>query len=250
MGIFSKFFKQKEAKKLPPIDFSLVAVDVHSHLIPGIDDGAQTMEDSITLITQLQELGYKKLITTPHIYIDYYKNTPEIIQNGLKDLKQELVKQGISIQIEAAAEYFLDQYFLDLLEKDPLLTFGENYLLFEQPFLAETPYLSEAIFQIQLKGLKPVLAHVERYNFWHGNYDKFHEWKEKGVLFQLNINSLSGAYGPTTKLAAEYMINHNLYDFLGSDCHNERHIDIMKESATQASIHKLVQSGTLLNAKL
>ena len=136
--------------------------DVHSHLLPGIDDGAQSMEDSVDLVRQLGALGFKKLVTTPHIIHDFYPNNAEIIRSKLHDLKQRLLQEDIKIDLNAAAEYYLDEFFMDqLAQNSPLLTFGENYILFETPFMNEPNYLKESIFKLISKGLRPVLAHPE-----------------------------------------------------------------------------------------
>ncbi len=249
MGFLKKLFKKK-VERLDPINFEVFHTDVHSHLIPGIDDGAQNIDQSIELIESLIGLGYKKIITTPHIYMDYYQNTPEIILEGLNAVQIELKKRNINIQIEAAAEYFLDDHFLKEIEKENLLTFGDNYVLFELPFLTETPYLADAIFQMQLKGYKPVLAHVERYNYWHQSHEELHKIKDKGVLFQLNINSLSGAYGPGCKETAQYMIEKNMYNLVGSDCHHLKHIELLKQASQEKALHDLVAQGDLINSAL
>ena len=126
--MFSFFKKSKEKVILPK-------VDLHSHLLPGIDDGVQTLEESIDLISNFSKLGYEKLITTPHIMSDFYANTPEIINAKLKEVRQAVSQAGLSIQIEAAAEYYFDENFIDLVEsKKGLLTFGDNYVLFEIGF--------------------------------------------------------------------------------------------------------------------
>jgi len=249
VGLLSFLFKKNNIKKIAA-DLSVLHVDVHSHLIPGIDDGAQTMEEAIALLLKLKEMGYRKIITTPHTMIDYYKNTPEIIQEGVKLVNQTLKDKKINLEVEASSEYFLDQHFLQLIEENRLLPFGDNYILFELSFMTEPKLLGEAIFQLQLKGYKPILAHVERYNYWHNNYEKFQEIKDKGVFFQLNLNSLTGVYNESTKKAAEYMIEQGMYEFLGSDCHHMRHIELMGQAVTEPSLHSLLESGKLLNHTL
>lgn len=246
---FLDLFKQKQPE-LPELDLSVLNTDVHSHLIPGIDDGSKSMEETIEMLLEFKALGYSKIITTPHIMVDYYKNTSEIILRGLDQVREELIKQHISLKIEAAAEYFLDDYFLNLIANKDILHFGSKYVLFELSFSGQGPYLPDAVFQLQMAGYKPVLAHVERYQYWHGIYDKYHEWKDKEVYFQLNTNSLSGHYGPGVRKAAEYLIDKNMYDFIGSDCHNMNHINLIKTTRKDPYLHKLISSNKLLNHKL
>lgn len=243
MGLFN-FFKKKE-QLLEPLDFKIFGTDVHSHFIPGIDDGAKTIDDSIALIQGIIELGYTKIITTPHIMCDYYKNTPEIIKSGAKDVQNALKDRGIKIDFSAAAEYNLDAEFEDKIEAEELLTFGKNYVLFELPFFAEPQNLSTAVFKMQTKDYQPILAHVERYSYWFNDRSKITSLKDKGVLLQLNINSLTGHYGPEVKELAEWMIDENLVDVVGSDCHHLGHIDLLKKAAQLPYLHKLAERDLL-----
>ena len=193
MGLFSNIFPKKELT-IEPIDLSFLRNDIHSHLIPGIDDGSPDMETTIMLLKKFIDLGYKKVITTPHIMSDYYKNTPEIILSGLDKVKAEIIKNNLDIEIEAAAEYNLEPEFEDLLEKNNFLTFGlEKYLLFELSFFDEPPKVNDIIWKMREKEVTPVLAHVERYAYWHKDYDKIEEMINRGVKLQLNIGSVIGA---------------------------------------------------------
>jgi tyrosine-protein phosphatase YwqE len=247
MGFFS-FFKKKE--NLTPADLSQLQVDIHSHLIPGIDDGAKTIEDSIRLLQRFAELGFKKVITTPHVMSDFYRNTPDIILSGLNKLKNELAKQNFSITIEAAAEYYLDYELEKKIELKELLTLGGKYVLFELPFVAAPDNLHKAIFDMQTNGYIPILAHPERYSYWYRSFDTYYELKEKGVLFQLNTISLTGHYSPETKKIAERMIDENLIDFVGSDCHHLHHLEILNHARTLKYFHKVLESGKLKNSSL
>jgi protein-tyrosine phosphatase len=246
MGIFNKIFGKKD-KVLPPADLSFLKTDVHSHFIPGIDDGAKTIEDSLELIGAMEKMGYTKVITTPHIMSDYYRNTPEIILGGLDLVRNALAKSGSKMQIEAAAEYYIDFDFQEKIKEKKLLTFGNNYVLFEMPFIGEPQILNTVIFDMQMAGYKPVLAHVERYQFWHQDYEKIQSMKDKGVLLQLNINSLSGYYSPQVRKLAEKMIDENMFDLLGSDCHHTGHIELMQKAITMPYFHKIMNYPGLIN---
>jgi len=257
MSFLSDIFKSSKTKI--PADLSVLKCDVHSHFIPGIDDGAQTMDDSVALIREFYNLGYKKIITTPHILADGFRNTPEKILNGLEKVRVALKNENIPIQIEAAAEYYIDFDFGRKIEQEKLLTFGKpapnktsgNYLLFEVSYVNPPDNLEHIIFQLQTSGYKPVLAHPERYLFWARNFEKYEQLKEKGVLLQLNINSLTGYYSRETKKIAEQLIEKNMVDFLGSDCHHSGHTNLIKTSAVyQKSLHKLIESRKLLNSTL
>ena len=216
------------------------------------------MEDSVALIREFHKLGYKKVITTPHILTDGYPNTPEKILGGLEKVRVALRNENIPVQIEAAAEYYLDFDFERKLKEEKLLTFGKpapnsvsgNYLLFEVSYVNSPDNLDRIVFDLQTAGYKPVLAHPERYPFWMGNLEKYEKLKEKGILFQLNIMSVTGYYGNDSKKTAELLIEKNMIDLLGSDCHKMRHVEVMREAVYQKSLHKLIGSGKLLNSAL
>jgi protein-tyrosine phosphatase len=248
MGLFN-FFK-KTTRLDTPVDLSTLGCDIHSHFIPGIDDGAKTIEDSVQMITELHKMGYKKVITTPHIMSDYYRNTPEIILGGLDKVRAALKEANIPIEVNAASEYYLDYDFERKLDEEKLLTFGDNHLLFEISYMNPPDNLMHVIFKMQLHGYKPVLAHPERYNFWHTDFKKYETFIDKGVLLQMNINSLTGYYSISTKKIAEQMIDKNMISFLGTDCHHIGHIDLIKNVVYEKHLLKLIESETLLNKTL
>tara|TARA_B110000305_G_scaffold131298_1_gene146686 strand:+ start:354 stop:1106 length:753 start_codon:yes stop_codon:yes gene_type:complete len=250
MGLFNRIFSKKELT-IEPINLSFLRNDIHSHLIPGIDDGSPDMETTIILLKKFIDLGYKKVITTPHIMSDYYKNTPEIILSGLDKVNEEIIKNNLHIEIEAAAEYNLEPEFEDLLEKNNLLTFGtENYLLFELSFFDQPPRLNEIIWKMREKGLSPVLAHVERYGYWHKDYDKIEEMINRGVKIQVNVGSIIGAYGPEVKKVAEKLIEDKVINFVGSDCHHEQHLEMINHASRLPIFHSLIQQEQILNKSL
>ncbi len=218
--MLGSLFRSKK-KSAPPA----FATDLHSHLLPGIDDGVQTMEEALEVIKGFKNLGYQRLITTPHIMHDYYRNTPDIIQNKLAAVRQALTDAGIEIELQAAAEYYLDEYFLELIGgEEPLLTFGNKYVLFELPFLSKPMILQEAVFALQTKGYRPVLAHVERYLYFSKDTGPLYDLHHAGVVFQLNLLSLAGFYGKEVKKQAEKLLKAGLIGMVGSDCHNNRHL--------------------------
>ena len=236
--MFSGFFKKK--KQLEPIDLGQIAVDMHSHLIPGIDDGSKSMDESIAMLAKFQHLGYRKVITTPHVMFDYYRNTPEIILSGLEQVRETAAKLGLDIEIEAAAEYYFDEYFLELIAKKELLTFGDNYVLVEFAFQGKPMYENEMFFDLLNAGYKPILAHFERYTAFHGSFEKAQEYRDRGVLIQMNLNSLTGHYGPEVKRQAEKIVDGALIDFVGSDCHRIQHLLTLEENSSLPYMHKLL----------
>lgn len=249
MSIFSNIFKKSHPGEL--IDLGLLNCDVHSHFIPGIDDGAKTMKDSLDLLKGIEDLGYKKVITTPHVMSDFFRNTTAVITTGLEQVRNAAKAEGIELEIDAAAEYYFDFDLENKMKNERLLTFGLDYLLFEVSYMNAPDNLDAFIFNLQTSGYKPVIAHPERYPFWFTkNLENFEKLKDKGVFFQLNINALTGHYSPSTKKVAEQMIDKGWYEFLGSDCHHLGHIDLMKKVRTEKYLEKLINSGKLLNSTL
>jgi tyrosine-protein phosphatase YwqE len=225
---------------------------MHSHLIPGVDDGSPDLETSISLIKDLSEMGYKKLITTPHIMWDMYKNTPEIIRPRHEMLQNALRSNGIPVELEVAAEYLIDDHFEKSLESDDeLLCFNGNLILVEFSFVQEPVELKSVLFKLQIKGLQPVIAHPERYLYFGANKQWYSEIKALGCLFQLNILSLSGFYGKAPVELAQYLIKQQYYNLIGTDLHNSRHIDLLRASSPYLPvIKKLIHSGSILNHQL
>jgi tyrosine-protein phosphatase YwqE len=248
MGFFQKIFGISTSKE--PVYYSVLKTDFHSHLIPGIDDGARTIDDSLALIGQFKELGFKKIITTPHIQDEFYKNTPEIILAGLDKVKAAMAEAGLEIEIEAAAEYLLDDGFEQKLKNKELMTFGQKHILVELSYFSPHPSLLSFIFELQLEGYQVILAHPERYSYWFNDLKKFEELKNRSVFFQLNTVSLSGHYGSDVKKIAEKMIALGMYDFVGSDVHNQHYMDSFSKVRFEKSMKKLMDSGKLKNDQL
>jgi tyrosine-protein phosphatase YwqE len=223
---------------------------MHAHFLPGIDDGATTLEESLFLIKKLMDCGYTKLVATPHIMNDFFKNTPEIIYSKLFLVKEAVMAQGWNIEIEAAAEYYLDEWFMGMLQNNsPLLTFSNRYLLFETSFINQPALLHEAIFLMQSLNYKPVLAHPERYIYFQENFEKCAELHSNGVLMQININSLSGYYSAPAQLLAEKLIDKKMVHFAGTDCHTMKHIKALQLTHTKKYYSKLLACD-LLNYEL
>lgn len=237
MGIFSKLFKKKEV--LPPFDLGRFKSDMHSHLIPGIDDGAQDMDQTIAMLAKFESLGYKKVVTTPHIMTDSFPNNPEIILSGLEKVKNEIKKVGIEIEIEAAAEYYFDETLMPKIKNKELLTFGDNYVLVEFAFHSPPQFLDQLFFELKTHGYRPVIAHFERYLYYLGKIDKAEKWRSEGINIQINLNSLFGQYGPEVQKQAEKLIDEGQFDFVGTDCHRIEHLMILEKNLSSPYLHKI-----------
>lgn len=229
MGLFDFFKSSSKSNEQVSVDFSNLGVDLHSHLIPGIDDGSKSLEDSIQLIRELKNLGFHKIITTPHIMSDYYRNTPDIILSGRDKVREELHRLNIDVPFDAAAEYYYDEYFVDILKSNKVIAINNEYLLFELSYLTKPTGVREIIFEIQLKGYKPLLAHPERYPFY--SLAEYMQLKEAGCLFQMNILSPTGHYGSNAMHNAELLIENQMIDFIATDLHHMQHIRLIRKNA-------------------
>ena len=247
MGIFSSLFSSKK-QPLEPFDLSIIGSDMHSHLIPGIDDGSRNMDETIAMLAKFESLGYKKVITTPHIMNEVYPNGPESIIGGLTSVQETAKSLGLSIEIEAAAEYYFDETLVEKIRNRSVLSFQE-YVLVEFSFHSKPEFEDKLFFEMQTAAYKPVLAHFERYPYYHGSVDKAVYFKEKGVAIQLNLNSLTGHYGQSVKKQAELLIDEGLVDFAATDCHRIQHLMLLEEHLRNPYFHKLGELN-LLNKTL
>ncbi len=248
-GLFKK--KKTEPAQSAFVDYSGLKVDMHSHLLPGIDDGSPDAETSVTFIKALMKLGYQKFITTPHIYPDLYPNTRETILAAHQILTAKLQQENINVEIIPAAEYFIDDLFADRLQKDePLLTLHKNWVLVEVSFMSPPPDLNTILFNMIVKGYQPVLAHPERYSFYHSKKEIYHRFKDQGCMLQVNLLSLSGYYGKGAQEAAQYMVKEKIVDLIGTDLHHQRHLDAMHHPALFADVQLALQTNSILNPTL
>jgi len=245
-----KLFSRSKPKG-DKFDFSVFKTDMHSHLLPGIDDGAKDLANSIQLIRGMKDLGYQKLITTPHIIWDMYRNTPQIINEKLALIRDAIEQEGIDIEIHAAAEYFLDEHVQELLKKkEPLLTISGNKVLTEFSMAFPSMNIKDILFEMEMQGYQPIIAHPERYIYLQQNKEFYAELKDIGCIFQLNLLSLTGYYGRSVKDLAEYLANNDFYDLVGTDLHNFHYLEGLQQMSMSNTLKKLIESGHLMNAQL
>jgi tyrosine-protein phosphatase YwqE len=254
-SFFQKLFGGKTSQPLPAVEsLEVLVADMHSHLLPGLDDGAETVEQSIEMLKELRAVGYRKLVMTPHVMGDFYKNTPEGIRAALAVLQEAATNAGITdVQLECAAEYYLDEWFGQRLDRnDELLTFGgeQRYVLIETSYINEPFNLAETIFRLKSMGYRPVLAHPERYTYFYGRFADLEKVRENGVLLQLNLNSLAGYYSPGAKKLAEKLVDAGLVDMVGTDTHNLKHTALLRGTTLQAGYLRKLLDLPLLNNTL
>jgi len=214
-------FKIFQRSKTTEEDYSFLATDIHAHFIFGIDDGAPDMETAIELVKKMQQLGFSRLIGTPHIMAEVHRNSPETITPPLQQLQAHF---KTSPPITGAAEYMLDENFMQVVRNDRLLPLFKNVVLVEQSYLQESRYLKQGLFEMQAKGYRPLLAHPERYNFYPIETTMWEELKDLNCLFQLNLLSLTDYYGPMVRKKALHLLKLGLYDYAGTDAHHLRHL--------------------------
>ena len=243
-------FKRKPEETVP-LDLSWLRVDMHSHLIPGIDDGSKSMEESLTLVRRLADFGLEKIITTPHIMSEYYRNTPQIIGLGLEDLRKAVKAEGITIEIEAAAEYYMDEIFLEKVKsEEKMLTFGDNYILVETGFINKPQMLLDIIFHLEMAGYKPILAHPERYQYLIADKKLQDELIDRKLLFQVNLLSFTGFYSKQVKDFGEMLLERDVVALLGTDCHNARYLDMLETLPKHQKIYEKIKNLDLINTRL
>jgi len=243
--LFSKLFSsfKKADTKVP----AFYTTDLHSHLIPAIDDGSKSMDQSIEMIKSLKSLGFKKLITTPHIMSHRFPNDKDIILNGLENLQEELLKQNIDMPIQAASEYYYDEHFIELIKKKDLLTFGDNYVLFEFSYTTAPLGIEQTVYELLKADYKPILAHPERYTFFASRPEKYNKLKESGLSFQLNVNSTDSFYGSKAKSAAKYLVENGLVDFVGSDTHRPNYVEALQKSINSKIFKSIEEKNVIKN---
>ncbi len=224
--MFNFFKKTKHPDSIP--DYLPFSLDIHSHILPGIDDGSPDIETSLQLIKGLYNLGIRKSVATPHIIGDMYRNTPQTINTALNKIKTACNKEGINMELSAAAEYMIDDYFIELLQKkEPLLTLYKNILLTEISYTATPENLGEITSNIIDNGYKPILAHPERYHYYQQNFDQYYQLKEMGFVLQINLLSVTGYYGKKAAKAAKFILDKDLAKLVGTDLHHQQHLNAL-----------------------
>jgi tyrosine-protein phosphatase YwqE len=238
------FFSRKSGSTLGKLDF--IGADMHNHLLPGIDDGSPNVETSLKLAEGLLNLGYKKLICTPHVLADVHPNNRQTIEAAYEKLKASAHDIFAQLSLDYAAEFMVDFEFEQMVKERKLLCFGpEKYVLIEMSYAVESANLRNMIFTLLVSGFQPILAHPERYMYFYHKFDEFEKLKDAGCDLQLNLLSLSGYYGVPVKRMAEKLLDRGLISWLGTDMHHERHLDelqkMVRDKKTMRYLNKITQ---------
>lgn len=244
--MFSIFNKTKAPVKLP------FSTDIHCHVVPGVDDGSSDMATSLQLIERMHGWGIERIFASPHVTQNTFENTPASLAPTVAALKDAVAQGGIGIEISNHAEYRLDDFSLSFFNSGDVMTLPGNYIMIENPFVSEAWFIDNTIFDLQVKGMTPILAHPERYSYYFKNRERYRQLHAAGAKFQINLLSLAGSYGKEQKEIAEQLIAEGLVDFVGTDLHNARHADQIDAYllTKQARKHAESLEGKLLNDKL
>ena len=219
------FFRKKKAL-LQNIGTHL-RCDLHAHWLPGIDDGAKDMEETLAMLRRYEDLGYRELVATPHIMAGVHENEPEGIVAQLVKVREAAAAAGVDLRLSAAAEYMIDEAFAGHMDRG-LMCVKDDKVLVEQSYVRQFPAFKEMLYEMQLRNYVPVLAHPERYFYWHRHKLKVYEQLAgKGVLLQLNLLSLVGYYGKEVRKVAEAILEAGLYSCAGTDAHSPAHLDAL-----------------------
>jgi protein-tyrosine phosphatase len=240
--MFSIFKKKNKVQ-----DIEWLSVDIHSHLLPGLDDGSPNLDESVKLIKSLRELGFSTLYCTPHIFTELYPNSHDTILSALNETKSAIGVAHIDVKLGAAAEYMLDDTFFI---SDELLTLPGKHVLIEMSYLTESPNIEQVITDLMTEGYKVILAHPERYLYYHTNKSRLQRFKEMGVYFQLNLLAVTNNYGRSVKASAEYLLDKKLYDFASTDLHHEKHLAALTEVITDGSLYNKIGDYPFLNKEV
>lgn len=239
--MFNFFKKKSESLQL------CFNTDIHCHILPGIDDGAPDVATSIELIKRMNSWGISRIIATPHVTQASFENTPQTMSNALNEVKKELKTQNIDIEITHSAEYRIDELFLNHLNDGLIVPMPNNYILVENSFIQEPWNLDQLLFELKVKGYKPILAHPERYAYYYGKKNRYKDIHNAGTKLQINLLSLAGSYGKEEKLIAMELIDKGLVDFIGTDLHNHRHADTIEAFLASKDYRKIKNKLSLLN---
>ncbi len=237
-----------KTKKLASLE--CLHTDVHSHLIPGIDDGARSMEESLDLISQMYGLGYRKLVITPHVRRGSFENDTREFDRRLQDVKDALKEENIPMELEVGAEHTIDETFFNCMKCGTLKHFGKRHsLLIELPFNFMPMDIKDVVFKLQSAGYNLILAHPERYLYLIDEPEMLSYLHDSGVSFQMNILSLVGFYNKETQKFAQRLIKNNMVDLVGSDLHHQPHLDGIKQALSDKYFVDLAGSGRLKNCR-
>lgn len=250
--MFSFFNKNINKGKANGVSDGLrfLAVDMHNHILPGIDDGSKNTDESLILLRGLEKMGIEQFICTPHVMEGIYPNNCDTIYAARDLLNDHLKQNQFLLSVKASAEYMIDEGFMEILNQGQICVLPGGYVLIEMSYLSESTELFQIIFEIQKRGYKPILAHPERYRFYHKRKEIFKKIKDAGCLLQLNLLSISSYYGKDVKSVARKLMKEGMYDFVGTDIHHLKNLRALEKVVESYSVEEMLKSCPLKNLSL
>ena len=227
--------------------------DMHCHLLPGIDDGPESIEESLSIIQAMVAVGYQGAICTSHIFPEVYDNKADDMLRGVDSLQSVLDENNINFTLHASAEYMVDRQFIELAKAKKLLAFGKkDYVVIETGFTQENPYFDEAIYEMQYAGYCPILAHPERYLYLSQSksIEQFEKIIDKGIELQINLFSLIGLYGRLSKEVAKILLKNNFIRWIGTDIHRSQHISLLEKANDLKTLSNSMRDNPIQNKYL
>lgn len=218
--LFDFFFKAKDTPRLP------YSTDMHCHVIPGVDDGSPDTDTSMTLLGHMSEWGFKRIFASPHSTQDRFENTPQTVAEPYGELKRAISDAGMPVEFHHHMEYRIDEFFLQQLDADNIVTLPGNFILIENSFSHEPWGLNNIVYNLINRGYNPILAHPERYSYYAINHhDRYESLNALGLYFQVNLLSLAGHYGKMEREAAVFLLKKGWAQFVGTDLHRMSHVE-------------------------
>ena len=246
-------FSWLTSSRTPVNNLHELQFDMHCHLLPGIDDGPESIEESLTIIQAMAALGYRGAVCTSHIFPEVYDNKADDMLRGVDSLQDALEKNNIDFTLHASAEYMIDGPFVELAKSKKLLAFGnKNYVVIETGFTQENPYFDEAIYEMQCAGYSPILAHPERYFYLSQakSIEAFEKIIDKGIELQINLFSLVGLYGRVSKAVAEILLKNSYIHWIGTDIHRSQHIALLEKANNLKTLSNSMRDNPIQNKYL
>lgn len=197
-------------------------IDIHSHIIPNVDDGARSVEETFNILKEAQEAGFTDVILTSHFLLNYYETNAQELIFWKEKLQEVLKKQGTKINLYSGMEIYITNQMEELLENKKILTLANSrYMLIELPLATNVKYFDYVVYYLEAKGIRPIIAHPERYKCVQKDPDIVEEYIEKGCLIQCNYGSIVNLYGREAEKTIKTLLKKNQVHFLGSDVHRE-----------------------------
>lgn len=209
------------------MDIGLTA-DVHSHILPGVDDGSPDLDHSLAILGRLKELGIRRFTFTPHVSRSMFPNEAADLRERFARFKAQLPPELSGLDFRLGSEYMIDEFFSGISDR---LCYSDGHILIEMSYYERSREIKDTVFNLQMEDLKPILAHPERYVFYQKVFDKkkgveeLKTLRDMGCELQLNIMSLTGAYGERSLGIVHWLLDNDMYSYIGTDVHSPGQID-------------------------